>query len=200
MKRSASMPVLATAVALVLAACATPGPPAPTPETRTFANADPIAVPGGAVTSGPADPYPAPIVVADMPDVTTRVVVTLSALSHAWPDDLEVLLVGPGGQHVLLLSDAGGSADAVNATIVFDASASETVPDAGPLVAGTYRPSAYVDGDAFPAPAPVGPYVADLTVFDGTDPNGTWNLYVVDDTGADTGTIGGGWSLTITAQ
>jgi hypothetical protein len=34
-----------------------------------------------------------------------------------------------------------------------------------------------------------------LSVFDGTDPNGTWLLYVVDDFPADTGSVAG-WSLT----
>ena len=37
-----------------------------------------------------------------------------------------------------------------------------------------------------------------LSVFDGTDPNGTWKLYVVDDAADDTGAITGGWSLHIT--
>jgi hypothetical protein len=32
-------------------------------------------------------------------------------------------------------------------------------------------------------------------VFDGTNPNGSWNLFVVDDAGGDTGNITGGWCL-----
>ncbi len=36
------------------------------------------------------------------------------------------------------------------------------------------------------------------TAFSGIDPNGTWSLYAVDDLNGDTGSISGGWSLTIT--
>lgn len=190
MNRSAWSSLLASA--LVLAACSTTTPPV---DTVTFRNTTSITIPA-ATTTGPADPYPSTILVADRPAVMTTVTVRLNVLSHEWPDDLDVLLVGPGGQHTLLLSDAGGANEVTNLNLIFDQSAATSVPDSGPLVSGTFRPSAYVDGDTFDAPAPAGPYGADLSVFDGTDPNGTWSLYVRDDTGADVGTIAGGWSLT----
>ena len=40
----------------------------------------------------------------------TRVTATLTDLSHGYPDDVDVMLVSPGGQSVLLLSDAGEAA------------------------------------------------------------------------------------------
>ena len=46
------------------------------------------------------------------------------------------------------------------------------------------------------APAPVGPYATALSVFNGTNPNGTWSLYVADDTAQDAGKVEG-WSLQI---
>ena len=84
----------------------------------------------------------------------------------------------------------------MNVTLIFEASAGGPIADSGPLASGAYLPSAYIDGDTFDAPAPAGPYVADLTVFAGTDPNGTWQLFVMDDAGGDVGEIAGGWSLT----
>jgi subtilisin-like proprotein convertase family protein len=201
MKRSASAILLVAALALALGACATSGTPMPSPVTRAFANPAAITVPGeDAATQGPASPYPSPIVVTDMPASVTKVVVTLSALSHAFPDDLDVLLVGPAGQHVLLMSDVGGGAAVVNLELLLDAFAVRALPDAALLQSGTFRPMNFGEPDPFPMPAPAGPYATDLTVFAGTNPNGTWNLYVVDDALGDVGAIGGGWSLSITAR
>jgi subtilisin-like proprotein convertase family protein len=192
MKRTIWIPLLLAA--LVLAACGAPTPPV---TSRTFSNTAVITIPGdGSATSGPAAPYPSAIVVDDMPAVMSTVTVRLNGLSHEWPADLDVLLVGPGGEHALLMSDAGGSAEITNVTLIFDAAAAEPVPNVGPLASGTYQPTNYGDGDTFDAPAPAGPYAPDLGVFDGTDPNGTWLLFIDDDTGADVGAISGGWSLT----
>src|SRR5690606_31168231 len=54
------------------------------------------------------------------------------------------------------------------------------------------------EDEEFPSPAPPPPYGASLDVFNGTDPNGEWNLYVIDDFSNDTGYINGGWELIIT--
>ncbi len=72
------------------------------------------------------------------------------------------------------------------------------LPNFTALSSGTYRPTNHGGGDTFAAPAPAGPYGNSLNVFNNLDPNGTWNLYVVDDTGGDVGSISSGWSLTIT--
>jgi hypothetical protein len=37
-----------------------------------------------------------------------------------------------------------------------------------------------------------------LSVFEGTDPNGVWSLYVMDDLAGDAGRIDGGWVLSLT--
>src|SRR5690606_18618161 len=59
----------------------------------------------------------------------------------------------------------------------------------------------YVADDGFPSPAPPNtaddPYVTSLDVFNGTDPNGEWHLFVIDDASGDSGSIAGGWSLEI---
>lgn len=191
MKPSTWIALLVTV--LVLAACVAAPPPDP---PRTFANATAIAIPEAGATSGPAAPYPSTIVVEGLPTVMPTFRVRLNRWSHAWPGDVEVLLVGPGGAHALLLSDAGGSTDAVDVTLIFEASATDVVPPNGPIASGAFLPSAYGDGGAFAAPAPAGPYVADLNAFAGTDPNGTWSLFVSDDQTGDVGVLAGGWSLT----
>jgi hypothetical protein len=38
------------------------------------------------------------------------------------------------------------------------------------------------------------------SVFGGADPNGEWQLYIVDDADADMGSLAGGWSLTLTTR
>ena len=123
---------------------------------------------------------------------------TLRNLSHTWVADVDVLLVGPGGQTAVLLSDAGYGGGAVDATLTFDDEAAGTLNDV--VVSGTYQPTNFGADDAFPAPAPTQDGSAALSAFDGTDPNGTWRLYVLDEYSEDTGSIAGGWSLSITAN
>jgi hypothetical protein len=97
---------------------------------------------------------------------------------------------------------------------LFDETASNPLPDGGvpgvvTTIAGTtYAPSGtgtvgVGEGSAmlanFPAPAPANPYATSLLSFNGFDANGTWSLYVFDDTGGDSGSIAGGWTLAIEA-
>ena len=70
-----------------------------------------------------------------------------------------------------------------------------SAPMIGSPVAGTYSPTNYFPGSSIPAPAPAAPYSSALSAFDGTNPNGTWSLYVNDHGGGNSGTIGG-FSLT----
>jgi subtilisin-like proprotein convertase family protein len=125
-----------------------------------------------------------------------EVTVTLNNMSHTFPSDIDILLVGPQGQNVLLMSDAGGATDIVGVTLTFDDDAATPVPT--PIVSGTYQPTNIGGGDVLPAPAPAPPYGSSLRVFDGTNPNGTWSLFVFDEFWGDFGTIADGWFLTIT--
>src|SRR5207237_565165 len=146
---------------------------------------------------GSGSPYPSSINVAGMPGSIGKVVVTLNGLSHTYPDDIDILLVGPGGQSVMLMSDAGGDIDGNNVTLTFDSAASASLPDSGPISSGTYRPTNYEDSDWFFAPGPPGPYGSSLSVFNQTSPNGSWQLFLNDDAQGDFGSIAGGWALTI---
>src|SRR5215208_3445183 len=93
-----------------------------------FPNPAPITVVDCCVAQASA-PYGTSVAVAGLVGTVTKVTATLSGLSHGAAGDLDVLLVGPAGQKVLLLSDTGVSASAANVT--FDqasAAANDLVP------------------------------------------------------------------------
>lgn len=149
-----------------------------------------------------ADPYPSTLEVSGVPGTVVKVTVTLSGLTHSYPDDMDVLLVGPQGQKVMLMSDAGsGGTDESKLDrirLTFDDGASARIPDNSPIAPfGTYAPANWGEAETMPAPAPNVPYSTNLSVFNGTDPNGTWALYIVDDASPDSGSLIGGWFLTI---
>ncbi len=144
-----------------------------------------------------ANPYPSTIEVTGLAGLVSNVTVTLRGLTHTWTRDVDVLLVGPAGQKVMICSDAGnGGANNVTFTLSDDAAAALPLSQ---LVSGTYQPDDYEAGETLPAPAPAGPYASTLSTFNGQTPNGTWSLFVSDDGNEDVGTFAGGWSITITA-
>lgn len=172
-----------------------PPPPPPPGGTQTFSNTSSISIPDGS-----ASPYPSTITVAGMSGSITNVVVKLNGLNHTYPDDIDLLLVGPGGQKILLMSDAGGGFDVGNVNLTFDSAASTSLPNNAQILSSTYLPANYGSPDSFSAPAPAGPYSTSLSVFNGTTPNGSWQLFVVDDEALDVGSIASGWELTITTN
>jgi subtilisin-like proprotein convertase family protein len=194
----AKLTLVAACLMLVLAGIAS---------ATVFANTTPIAI-NSSTTPQVASPYPSLISVSGLTGSITDVNVTLHNLSHTFPGDIDILLVGPGGQKVILMSDAGGDPDAVNANITLDQQAANPLPpDPAGLPSGTYRPMDYPedpDGcqlpDTYPSPAPAGPYGSSLNVFNGlagSSMNGVWSLYVVDECQGFSGQIAGGWSLDI---
>lgn len=144
-----------------------------------------------------ATPYPSSITVSGVTVPVSKVTVTLNDFRHTYPSDVDVLLVGPGGQSVMLMSDAGAWYGVSAVDLTFDGAVATQLPDSSPIVSGTYRPTDYESGDFFSAPAPAGPYGSSLAAFNGVSPNGTWSLYVMDDVGGDVGAYDGGWSLTL---
>jgi subtilisin-like proprotein convertase family protein len=179
----------------------------PTAHAASFVNSTSITIPATG-TSGPASPYPSTINVSGLTGVVTKVKVTLTGFTHASPDDVDILLVGPTGANAIIMSDAGGPSPGVtNLTITLDDAAASALPDGSGLASGTYRPTNYSGfgsgSDSFPAPSggSAPPFFGGsvLSAFNGTDPNGAWKVYVVDDQGSDTGSITGGWSLEVFA-
>jgi hypothetical protein len=148
---------------------------------------------------------PSKIVVKATTGRVTSVSVTLHGFRHSVPDDVDLMLVGPDGQNVLILSDVGGAnpANDLNITLRDNPAAPfPPLPNAGPLINNTtYSPTNYAGApDNFPATAPTPLGGSSFSIFNGTDPNGDWTLYSVDNNGAVTGSISGGWSLTITTD
>jgi hypothetical protein len=167
--------------------------PVGAPSSTTFSNTGAITIP----VSGNASPYPSAIAVSGLTGNVTKVTATLTNFSHEFPSDVDVVLVGPGGQYVILMSDAGGTVAVTNRVLTFDDAAASTVPSGAG--SGTYKPTNTAGPDTFPSPGPgaitqINPV---LSTFNSLNPNGTWNLYVVDDATPDGGSIAG-WSITIT--
>lgn len=202
---SKSPRLVAAAVLAVGAGCLALVPAAPpaAAASGTFANPAPVLVPAGApgTTVGNAAPYPSAITVTGLTGLVTDVDVTLDHLGHARPDDLDVLLVAPSGASVVLMSDACGATAVEDATWTFDDDAPTAMPDASPpdgCAGSDYRPSAYdAASDTWPAAYP-SPHGATLSSLEGTNPLGTWQLYVRDDAGSAIGDLEAGWGLSIT--
>jgi subtilisin-like proprotein convertase family protein len=182
--------------------------PARTRITRTFTNDATITISpgpdnGGKAAATPATPYPAIIEVSGFTNGTILDVnLTLHALSHTFPGDVDVLLAGPvPGLNAFLMSDVGANAVVSNITLTLDDQAATGLPT--PLVTGTFKPTnsaSSLGTDIFPMPAPAPSGNVALSVFNASNPNGTWQLFVVDDSGGDGGSMAGGWSLEITAE
>lgn len=165
----------------------------------TFSNPASITIADSGTPPTKASTYPSSIVVSGFSgQVIGKLTVTLFGFGHMFPSDVDILLVGPTGQSLVLLSDVGGTTSVSGLQLTLDDAAASNLPAAGPLVSGTFRPTNTVADDTFPAPASAPSSETSLTAFDGTDPDGTWSLYVVDDTPGGSGVLSGGWSLAIT--
>src|ERR1044071_2363174 len=106
-------------------------------------------------SSGAATPYPSNITVSGQTGVITSMTVTLNNFAHAFPDDVDILLVGPGGQNAVIMSDVGGGTQISGVTLTLDDAAASSLPNSGPLMSGTFKPTDITVGaEIFPAPAP----------------------------------------------
>src|SRR5205085_7367851 len=139
---------------------------------------------------GPASPYPSGITASGLNGTVSNVTASLYNLGHWFYGDIDILMVGPQGQNVLLMSDACDTCPSQHMTVTFQDGMPALPQSICPISGNTYRPTNFeyigppygLPSDYFPRPAPqpTTPYGDRLSVFNGTDPNGTWNLYVVD--------------------
>ena len=146
-----------------------------------------------------SSPYPSTVTVSGEAAIVTSVSVRINGLTHPFPDEIDLLLVGPGGQTVLLVSDAGATAETNESFTVRDDALGQLPPGSG--LGGTFRPTDIDDGDAdvFPGPAPAGPFGTSLSALSSSGANGTWSLYAVDDSADDAGSIAS-WELRFSSR
>ncbi|MEO8434758.1 MAG: Calx-beta domain-containing protein [Pyrinomonadaceae bacterium] len=164
-----------------------------------FSNPTTININNTPPTPVKATPYPSTITIAGQTGTINKLRVRLNNFYHSSTQNVDVLLVGPTGQTTILMSDVMGSVGSLSPLLLtFDDQAASFL--GAPIVSGSYKPTdvSSSPADSFPSPAPAGPYVATLAGFAGTNPNGNWDLYIVDDAGIfGPGAINGGWSLII---
>ncbi|MCB9357673.1 MAG: T9SS type A sorting domain-containing protein [Calditrichaeota bacterium] len=92
------------------------------------------------------------------------------AITHTWDEDLDVYLITPWADTLTLFEDVGTSGDNFYVTTLDDEAAT-------PIASGT----APFNGSYIPAEA--------LSGADGFNALGIWELYIVDDTGGDSGYV-----------
>lgn len=167
-------------------------------KTKTFANTEFVSIWAG--NAGGASVYPSEIRVRGFKKGKVRDVnLTLDAYTHTNPDDVDVMLVAPGGRNAIVLADAGGDFFLNQIDLTLDDDAAQRPPSDGLIGSGAFAPVNYVGADPFAgAPAPSGDVA--LSTFNGIKANGVWRLYVFDDTDNEGGSLQNGWSLTITAK
>jgi uncharacterized repeat protein (TIGR01451 family) len=165
-----------------------------------FCNTGQITINSAGQANQPATPYPSNVFVSGLSGTITDVNLTLKGVNHTSPDDIDAMLVGPGGQNLVALSDAGGSTAVSNFQVTFDDAAASPLPDTGGwgVSPATAQVSSYPPVESFPAPAPAPSAATTLATFNSTAPNGTWALYVIDDALGTGGSIAGGWCLDFT--
>jgi hypothetical protein len=161
-----------------------------------FTNNTPISIP----SNGNAITYPSTIGIGGLtPNASiSNVVVTLKGVTHPRVSDLDVVLVAPGGQVCMLISDAGNDEAVAGVDLTFSRTGRVlTQTDLIPA-SGTFAPVNFGNTlENFPTPGPSLVSNTDLAVFDGGSAKLTWSLFIVDDSVGPLTTTGSiaGWSI-----
>ncbi|MFM7161956.1 MAG: beta strand repeat-containing protein, partial [Planctomycetaceae bacterium] len=105
--------------------------------------------------------------------------VTLN-ITHTWVSDLQIVLQGPNGTSIPLITSRGGSGDNLTGTIFDDQAATAISAGSAPFT-GRFRPE------------------SPLSVFNGLNANGQWTLVLTDSVSVDAGTLLN-WSLRVVSS
>ena len=189
-----AIPLLLAVVAAALLPASASG------DRQTFLSTTDLYGTGGALTEGPADPYPSDINVTGLSGTVTKVAATVLGTNSGHPQDLEIGLTGPNGRTVMLASDACGGSQ-TGADWLIDDDAQTFLPaggDCGGVNDGVFKPSNYgdpaLDDFSLFSDGPPPPYLNALSFLAGGTPNGAWRLWFVDDGPGFFAGIGG-WAL-----
>jgi len=154
-------------------------------------------------------PNPGEYTISNVPGVIdytpASVRVKLKGLSHSYPNDLALVLIGPTGNAISLQVRAGGSVGISNVTYTIS-DVGSLLPANGTANGATYKPTlygqplGYIPGSGNIKPNNPGPGGTDTLsgTFGGLSPNGTWRLFVMH-LGNHLGDAGalGDWSLEV---
>jgi hypothetical protein len=134
----------------VISVLASPAVTTSASAATSFTNPTPIKIPASR-DFGAAAPYPSEISASGLTGPITNVTVTLHRVGHTVPDDMDILLVSPAGDTVMLMSDACGGDDIEDFTWTFSQQTPRTMSD-GPSDCEefTYRPTNHAGGFSGP--------------------------------------------------
>lgn len=173
--------------------------------TYEFFEVDFMSPSQNAATSGPSTTFPSTITVTGLQGTVTNVTASLIGLRSSSGDDIDAVLTNPGGDRVMLVSDACGVFGSIDTvTWIFDDDAPGYLSNNGPCFTAEdlpFKPSNYLGGspepdDLSPFGGPAPPYVNAMSFLAGGSPNGTWSLFMLDDdAGAGIGFDLPAWSL-----
>ena len=89
-----------------------------------------------AATATVSSPYPSNCTISGLGASITDVNLVLDGVYHTFPDDLDLLLVGPQGQNAIVTSDAGGLFDVNDVDLTLDDEAGAPIPDSTQITSG----------------------------------------------------------------
>ena len=113
----------------------------------TFTNTSPITI----NDFGNASPYPAAITISGLNAPILDINVVINGLSHTFPSDIGILLVGPGGQKVVLMDFVGGINPVTNVNLLFDDEAASGISNST-ISSGSFKPTNLALDDVFNPP------------------------------------------------
>ncbi len=163
----------------------------------TFHQSAPVNFPGLDEAPEAANPFPSTITVAGVSGLISGIRVRFHGFQHDFPDAVDIMLESPNGINLVLMSDVGAAVDVNNIDITIDDAAAQFLPDNSMLTTGSFKPTNIGNEDIWPAQAPTPSANTTLAAFNGFGPNGTWKLYASGDVEGISGSISGGWSLTL---